>query len=296
MKKNGLSKDVINALSKEDVPKFLATADENGLPNIVPVISLSAVDERKIIFAEFMLWKTRKNLEVNSKVGVGLITEDLKIYTIRGRFEGFQKSGEYFDYLSNKGMFRYNAYTGIRSAGVIKVEELTQSLSVSKLQVLSEVMKTKFLKRITHLPSTGNASALQTSLRSTDRRTQAGVRTQTGKPKLPPQVKEKFNRVAGAKFLSYLNKEGYPTATCLVSLIPLDGNTLIFSISRGGEEISKIKPKTLVAASVITFEPIAYQVKGTFEGFKNYLGLKAGIIKVSEVYSACPPLAGKRIA
>ncbi|PIU68111.1 MAG: hypothetical protein COS84_01735 [Armatimonadetes bacterium CG07_land_8_20_14_0_80_40_9] len=279
MKKNGLSKDVINALSKESIPKFLATADENGLPNIVPVISLSAVNEKRIIFAEFMLWKTRKNLEVNSKVGVGLITEDLKIYTIRGRFEGFQKSGEYFDYLSNKDMFRYNAYTGIRSAGVIKVEELTQSLSISKLQVLSEVMKIRFLKRITHLPSTGNASALQ-----------------TGKPKLPPQVKEKFNRVAGAKFLSYLNREGYPTAIPLVSLMSLDGDALIFSIKRGGEEIGKVKPKTLVAASVITFEPIAYQVKGTFEGFKNYLGLKAGIIKVSEVYSACPPLAGKRIA
>jgi hypothetical protein len=51
-----------------------------------------------------------------------------------------------------------------------------------------------------------------------------------------------------------------------------------------------------VAASVLTFEPLAYQIKGEFLGLERSLGRLAGVVAVQEVYSASPPLPGKRIA
>ncbi len=42
-------------------------------------------------------------------------------------------------------------------------------------------------------------------------------------------------------------------------------------------------------------EPVAYQVKGQFQGWHSSLGRKLGAIRVQEAYSASPPLPGKRL-
>ena len=49
------------------------------------------------------------------------------------------------------------------------------------------------------------------------------------------------------------------------------------------------------AASVITFDPVAYQVKGTVSRYVNRPGARLARLDVDEVYSASPPLPGKRI-
>ena len=46
---------------------------------------------------------------------------------------------------------------------------------------------------------------------------------------------------------------------------------------------------------MLTLEPVAYQVKGTFAGFRGSFGRRFGVIDVREAFSACPPLPGKRL-
>jgi len=54
-------------------------------------------------------------------------------------------------------------------------------------------------------------------------------------------------------------------------------------------------PGSLVAAAVLSMEPVAYQVKGDFAGLRAGLGRRFGVIDVRESYSACPPLPGERL-
>ncbi len=69
----------------------------------------------------------------------------------------------------------------------------------------------------------------------------------------------------------------------------------LFSPDFFKEKLSEIPVQSPVAASVITFDPVAYQVKGTWQGIKSYLGINLASMHITEVYSACPPLPGVRI-
>ena len=125
-----LDPGAVRALSELRAPKFLATRDADGVPNVVPVLSLEAVDERTIVFGEMMIWKTRRNLEADPRVSILVLSPDLRTWTVRGRFVEFQRSGPYFDHVASNESARYNPYGSYRSAGVIEVLGSTRIVAV----------------------------------------------------------------------------------------------------------------------------------------------------------------------
>lgn len=261
-----LGRPIIEALAGDTTPKFLATLDGDGVPNVVPVISLQAADESTIIFGEFMIWKTRRNLEVNPRVCVAVMTTR-QGWIVKGDFLEFQRSGPYFDRIMSADSFRYNAYGGIRNAGVIRVRSLVRAFPVSTRSVLMDMARARWLAR---------------RVRPPDRSWVA----------LPAPVREKFARLRAAKFLAYRDGDSYPNIIPVLSLTPADSQTLVFS----GPMAAELSPGTKVAASVLTFEPLAYQIKGEVAAVERSLGQPAAVVAVQEVYSACPPLPGQRIA
>jgi len=265
-----LSPAIVEALAGERTPKFLATLNVEGVPNVVPIISLQAADESTVIFGEFMMWKTRRNLEVNPRVSVAVMT-DSQGWVIKGEFLEFQRSGPYFDQIMAGDTFRYNAYAGIRNAGVIRVGSVVRAFALSRRTVLLDMARAKWFARRTR------------------RRGVDGVT-------VPIQVRQKFARLQAAKFLAYLDGDGYPDIVPVLSLIPADEQTFVFSSDPAAPALAALSPGAKVAASVLTFEPIAYQIKGEFLGAERSLGRLAGVVGVREVYSASPPLPGQRIA
>lgn len=265
-----LSAAIIEALAGDRTPKFLATLNAEGVPNVVPIISLQAVDESTIIFGEFMIWKTRRNLEVVPHVSVAVMTAR-QGWVIKGDFLEFQRSGPYFDRIMASDTFRYNAYAGIRNAGVIQVRSVVRAFALSRLTVLLDMARARWFARRAR------------------RRGVAGVT-------VPTQVREKFARLQAAKFLAYADGDGYPDAVPVLSLIPADEHTLVFSGGLAAPALAALQPGAKVAASVLTFEPVSYQIKGRFLGAERSLGQPVGLVAVEEVYSASPPLPGQRIA
>ena len=264
-----LSPAIVEALAGERTPKFLATLNSEGVPNVVPIISLQAADESTVIFGEFMVWKTRRNLEVNPRVSVAVMT-DSQGWVIKGDFLEFQRSGPHFDQIMANDTFRYNAYAGIRNAGVIRVVSVARAFALSRLPILLDMARAKWFAR-------------RARRRSVD-----GVT-------VPLQVRQKFARLQAAKFLAYLDEDGYPDMVPVLSLIPADEQTFVFS-GPAEPPLAALSPGAKVAASVLTFEPLAYQIKGEFLGAERSLGRLAGVVGVQEVYSASPPLPGQRIA
>ena len=92
-----LDDKLYEALSGDMTPKFLATKDEAGTPNVVPIISIQPYDNETLIFGNFLMWKTEQNLAVNPQVSVTVFTEGMYGAVIRGTFLGFHKVGEYVD-------------------------------------------------------------------------------------------------------------------------------------------------------------------------------------------------------
>jgi hypothetical protein len=260
---------VVRALAGARTPKFLATRDADGVPNVVPVLSLEAADEQTIIFGELMIWKTRRNLEADPRVAIMVLTPDLRAWTIRAEFVEFQRSGAYYDHLMAGENVRYNAYGGIRSAGLIRVLEMTRELKLSQGALLLDTARGRWLARRLSLdgPVPGT---------------------------MPAQVVEKFSRLRAAKALAWLDADGHPDCLPAFPLVPAGRSTLIFG-GAAAEGPSSLTTGSPVAAAVLSMEPVAYQVKGDFTGLRSSLGRRFGVIEVRESYSACPPLPGERL-
>ena len=266
-----LSPEMMAALAGERTPKFLATLDADGIPNVVPITSLQPADEGTVIFGEFMMWKTRRNLEVNPRVSMALITPARQGWIIKGDFQEFQRTGPHFERIMAGDMFRYNAYAGIRNAGVIRVRRVVRAFALSRLTVLLDIAHARWAARRARRPGLDGIA-------------------------VPIQVRQKFARLQAAKVLAYLDSDGYPDIVPALSLVPADERTFVFGGSVTAPALAALSPGARVAASVLTFEPLAYQVKGEYLGAKRSLGQLAGVVGVQEVYSASPPLPGKRIA
>jgi hypothetical protein len=212
-----------------------------------------------------MIWKTRRNLEVNPRVCIAVMTPAVRGWIIEGDFQEFQRTGPYVDLINSADFYRYNAYTGIRNAGVIRARRVVREFALSRGGILVAAARARWAAR---------------------RR-----RSQEAGAVMSAPVREKFARIQAAKFLAYRGEDGYPDIAPALSLTPAGERALVFAGSVDG-----LQRGAQVAAAVLTAEPIAYQVKGRFLAEERSLGGPAGLIQVQEVYSASPPLPGERIS
>ena len=98
----------------------------------------------------------------------------------------------------------------------------------------------------------------------------------------------------GATEVGFLRAGGHPGCRRVLARVSAGSAGLVWG-GHGTKDLSAPKPGAPIAAAVITMEPIAYQVKGDFQGWHLSLGRKLGVIEVREAYSACPPLPGSRL-
>jgi predicted pyridoxine 5'-phosphate oxidase superfamily flavin-nucleotide-binding protein len=125
-----MPRPVLKKFNDQKTVKFLATVDKDGRPNVVYISSLRAVDEETLIYADALGVKTRQNLKPNRPVAASVLVLDKSIsYQIKGTFLGFQRSGRYYELLSELPEFKYNTYFGVRAAGVIHVDEVYSASS-----------------------------------------------------------------------------------------------------------------------------------------------------------------------
>jgi hypothetical protein len=261
-----LDAGAVRVLSELRAPKFLATRDAEGVPNVVPVLSLEAFDERTIVFGEMMIWKTRRNLEADPRVSILVLSPDLRAWTVRGRFVEFRSSGPHFDHVASNESARYNPYGSYRSAGIIEVLGVSRTSQFSQRGLLLDTARCRLLARGL----------------SRDGRTL---------PAMPVQVEEKFGRLKAAKALAVVDASGHPDCLAALPLTTAGRGRLVFG-GATARDLAGLAPGTPIAAAVLTLEPVAYQVKGTFAGLRRSLGQAVGVIDVREAYSACPPLPG----
>jgi len=257
---------LLQALREEMTPKFLATRSGQGLPNVVPCITLLPAEDAPdiLIFGNFLLRKSVKNLEEDRRVGILVITTDLRGWVLTGDFLEFQRAGPYVDRQMSSNLLRYNAYTGIRNAGVIHVRSVEATFDIPRLQVLRDFV----LARACAMRGWGRDSE--------------GVT-------VPLPVRREFAKMVAVKVLSWVGQSGYPVVVPAISMQP-NGNTSLVCWN-GARGLPRPAPGAEVATNLLSLEAVSYQAKGIWAASG-----RAGAIKVREVYAGGPPLPGGRIA
>ena len=260
---------LLEALKGEMTPKFLATRSPDGVPNVVPCVSILPADDQPdtLFFGNFLLRKSIRNLQSDGRVGIMVITPSLQGWILKGDFLEFQRTGAYVDKQMNSGLLRYNAYTGIRNAGVIRICEFENSFTISKLQVAMDFMRARWKAR-----KGRDLDAMD-------------VPTVT----VPMPVRREFARMAAVKVLAWIREDGYPALVPALSLQPAGDHALVGWL--GGSGLPRPPAGASVASNILTFEAISYQAKGRWKASG-----KAGSLLVQEVYAGGPPYPGGRVA
>ena len=255
---------MLDALRGETTPKFLATRSSDGVPNVVPCVSiLPAADQPDtVFFGNFLLRKSIKNLQADARVGILVITPELRGWRLTGDFVEFQRTGPYVEQQMSSSLLRYNAYTGVRNAGIIRVRSVEGSFAISKLQVAKDFA----LARLAALTQRRNGGIT-----------------------LPLAVRREFARMVAIKVLAWIGEDGYPGIVPMLSLQPAGDRSL--ACWKSSNQFPAPPADALVATNILTFEAISYQAKGRWSARG-----RRGAIAVQEVYAGGPPYPGGRVA
>jgi hypothetical protein len=259
---------LVEALRGEMTPKFLATRSPEGVPNVVPCVSITAAEDQDdtLFFGNFLLRKSIRNLEADQRVGILVITEALEGWILKGDFIEFQRTGPYVDYQMNSGLLRYNAYTGVRNAGVIRVTGIEGRFHISRMQVALDYLRAR-LKAYRDIDKPEDNQLVE----------------------IPLPVQREFARMVAVKVLAWIQEDGYPIVRPALSLQPTGSYTMTTWLGGGG--LPCPPDDVQVASNILTFEAISYQAKGLWQ-----IDGKAGALQVQEVYAGGPPYPGGRVA
>ncbi len=262
-----LSKELTDVMRVFEVPKFMVTKDSNDEPNIVPVMTWTVYDGNTLVYGDFMTYKTRKNLEEgNSKMGLLVLTTDLDSWLIRADFESFHRGDDVYEFIAQTPLFRYNQYTNARSAGVAQAVWSSQKYGISKLGVLSSFLKAKSARK-----------------KVPDLKTEEG--------NMPHNVYQRFSQMAAVKAIGFVGDDGYPVAFPEFGILPSSSNSLVVLRGQERRRALGLSTGTRVAVSLVTLEPAAFQVKGTF----HEIDAKTGYIQLDRVYACSLPRPGQRV-
>ncbi|OFW57068.1 MAG: hypothetical protein A2Y75_02665 [Candidatus Solincola sediminis] len=260
-----MPKEVRDLFVEERAAKFLATVDDSGGVNVALVVTLQPVPEERedrLIFGEFLMWKTKENLLADSRVGVAAVNTKLKAAALTGDFGGFETSGPYKDAMDLSPFMRYNAYSGVRSAGVVDVRDCGEMRSFMAGMVL-DLIRVRIRR--------GEVSA-------------NGV--------IPPRlVREKFLRLTSIKGLAVIGEDGYPRVYPALTVAAAGETGFVIRSSPYRREIESAGMPCQAAMCVVTMDAMSYKVKGELSS----LGGGSFLFRVKEVYNAMPPLAGELI-
>jgi len=249
------------AFLKKTPVKFFATLGEDGYPNVVPILSATAWDKDTLCFVRFMVWKTRRNLEERKRVAVSGLGLGSALEVL-GEFAGFEKSGPRLDFFNSQAMYRYNAYFGAGQVGVLKV-----------------------------VAEKGWAKARP--WRMLQAKIMPGMNNGHGPEVMPRVVAEKFRRVFGAKYIAWIDDDGWPRLLPSPGAFPLSCSQM--GVAGMNQLFQGFAPGKPLALSVLATEPTAYQVKGKFAGLRSMSGISLAMIELDRCFSAAPPLPGEQL-
>lgn len=262
-----LDTELEEAMKIFETPKFMITMDENGEPNSSLIMTWTVYKGNTLVYGDFLSEKTRKNLNAgNKKMAIMVFTMGLDSWLIKADFESYHWNDEIYEFIAQTPLFRYNQYTNARGAGVAEAISSSEKYGISKLSVLSSFIKTKLAKgKVPLFESTeGN---------------------------MPKNIYDVFSQMAAVKVLAFIDEDGYPAAFPEFGMLPVSTNTVIMKRAQEKRRGYSLHDGQRVAISLVSLEPAAFQMKGTFREIDE----NTAYVTLDRVYACSLPRPGVRV-
>ena len=164
-------------------------------------------------------------------------------------------------------MFRYNTYFGINTVHYFDLKETTDGRTLPLASVVKSALLTKMAKS------------------SAAKRNSERVLSYFGE--------NLFNGLDSIKFLSFIGNDGYPVIIPVIQCQAADSRRLAFHPGAFGAELNMLKPGMTVAVFCLTMQMEDVLVRGIFNGYLRYRGVKLGTLDINWVYNSMPPNHGR---
>jgi hypothetical protein len=245
---------------------IIASVSPEGYPHMALISSIMLRDKASIMWGQFSQGLSKKYLKDNPKTGFAVVSVDQFFWTGKALHTGEAIKGEDFERFNNKPMFRYNSYFGI---GVVHYEDLID-ISVGEKLPIAKILYGNILSNYAKLFA-GKSDEKQ----------------------LIPKFGVKLAKnLMTLKFISYVDKDGYPRIIPALQGVPAAGNRLIFSLAAYPELLNEIQVGAKAAVFLGSLDLTSILLQGTFEGIKSFGGAKCAVFKTEKVYNSMVPVGG----
>lgn len=262
-----LDDELVNAMKIFETPKFMITKDSNDEPNASLVLTWTVYDGNTMIYGDFLGEKSRMNLNNgNNQMSLLVMTMGLDSWLIKADFEAYHRNDEFYEFIAQTPLFRYNQYTNARFAGVAEAISSSEKYGISKPSVLSSFIKTKMVKGKVPVEETIEGN-------------------------MPNNIYGIFSKMAAVKVLAFIDDDGYPAAFPEFGMLPVSSNSVVMKRDQEKRRGYSLRDGQRVAISLVSLDPAAFQMKGTFHEIND----STGYVKFDRVYACSLPRPGIRV-
>ena len=243
----------------------MVSVSPEGYPHPALISSIVAKDKKTIMWGQFSQGLSKEYIKNDKKTGFLVLSADMYWWTGKAVHTGSTVKGEDFEYYNNKPMFRYNSYFGI---GAVHYENVVDASVGQKLpipKILTGLLKSKCASLF------------------------AGKKD--GESILPDLGVELAKGLTNPKFISYVDKDGFPRIFPALQGAPVGRDKIIFSLSLYPELLKEIPKGVKAAVYLCNSESLtSLLLQGEWTGIKSYGAVKGAVFKIEKVYNSMVPI------
>jgi hypothetical protein len=246
---------------------LIATINPEGLPHLTLITALQAKTPTQLYWGQFTEGFSKKNVKTNPNTAFMIMSLKRELWRGKALWTHENKEGDDYEMFNKKPMFRYNAYFGIHTVHYMDLVETYGREKLPMGAIVKGALKTKFAKGF--------------------------AKTRTSSQVLKPWAEGMFNRLDSLKFLAYIGSDGFPAIIPVIQCQAADTRRLAFAPTAYSDELEQLKEGSTVAVHGLTLQMEDILVRGTFNGFRRFMGIKLGTIDIEWVYNSMPPIPGQ---
>jgi hypothetical protein len=246
---------------------LLATIGPQGLPHVTLLSTLMASSLTQLCFGQFTEGQSKKNIFENPKTGFLVMSLAKEVWRGKAVFSHTAREGKEYDYYNNTPMFRYNAYFGVHTVYYLDLVCQTGKADLPMQKIIPAAIKSTIAR------TTGRKPGVTSVLNSWTRTF--------------------FNKLDNLKFLSYVDRDGFPLLIPAIQTQSLDAQHVLFSLGAYTDELKSIPAGTSLAVFGMSLSMEDVLLRGVYQGLRRVGPVLAGVAQVDWVYNSMPPVPGQ---
>jgi hypothetical protein len=250
-------------MSSDSKIGLLATIDDEGSPHITFISSIQPHGSDQLTAGQFCGGLSKRFFRERPKAGFLIFSPQMDIWRGRAIFDKTLTSGPEYEAYNKKPIFRYNSYFGFGAIHYFNLVDITEREKLTMRQIIGGAIKTRALQPFLAKSARGALNEISKAM---------------------------FSQIDGLKFISFVDRDGFPVLIPAIQAANAGRDRIIFSMSPYGRELGAIPAQADTAVLFVNLKMESVLVKGRYSKGRGLIA--HGLVEISRVYNSMPPQPG----